>query len=265
MPREKEGRVLLQGSGFYMHYYGELVQDKTPLLFVHSTGGSGIMWLQQLRNLSPDFSALAIDLPGHRFSEGQPATRVKPNAGYLQDFVTSLNLPPFVLIGHSFGGAVAVTYALRYPAQLQALILISTGGALQKAPKLREILRQGNYATLNRYAYGPGAGQELLAKGERMFRSVPCQVFHADLEACEHYDARQQLKQIRLPTLVICGKQDRITPPRLSRFMAEQIGGAKLCLLDNCGHMPILEQPAVVNEKIRCFVRLVQKKAAGKK
>lgn len=264
MTREKEGRVLLQKGGFYMHYYGELVQDKTPLLFIHSTGGSGIMWLPQLQNLSADFSTLAIDLPGHRFSEGQPATRIKPNAGYLQDFVTSLDLPPFVLIGHSFGGAVAATYALRCPAQVQALILISTGGTLHMAPKLREILRQGDYAELNRYTYGPGTGQKLLARGEKMFRSVPLRVFYADLEACEHYDALQQLKQITVPTLIICGEQDRITPPRLSRQMAERISGAELCLLDNCGHMPILEQPAVVNEKISSFVRLVQKKAVGK-
>ena len=223
------------------------------------------MWLPQLRNLSADFSTLAVDLPGHRFSEGQPATRVEPYAEYLQDFTTSLNLPPFVLIGHSLGGAVAVTYALRHPEQLQAVILISTGGALRIAPKVRGLLRQGDYAKINSCTYGPCAGQELLAKGERMFRSIPLQVFYADLETCEHYDALNRLKEITLPTLIICGEQDQITPPRLSRFIAGQIGGAKLCLLPDCGHMPILEKPAAVNERIRSFVRSVQKQAVNKK
>ncbi|MGI6308209.1 MAG: alpha/beta fold hydrolase [Dethiobacteria bacterium] len=259
MTWEKSGRVLLKKSGFHMHYYGELVKDKTPLLFVHSSGGSGILWLHQLRGLSEDFSTLAVDLPGHRFSEGQPATRINLNVDYLKDFVVSLGLPPFILIGHSLGGAITIAYALQHPADLQAMILISTGGKLNAAPKLREIFRQGNYAEMNKYIYGPEAEQELVEKGEKMLRSVPLQVFYADLDACEHFDVLNQLQQITLPTLIICGEQDLITPPKLSRFMAQQIRGSELFLLANCGHMTILEKPAAVTEKIRSYVQLIQK------
>lgn len=258
MSWKKSGRVLLKKSGFQMHYYGELVKGKTPLLLVHGSGGSGILWLWQLQGLSREFSPLAVDLPGHRFSGGQPATRINLYVEYLQDFAVSLNLPPFVLAGHSLGGAITIAYALQYPEHLQAIILLSTGGILRAAPQLLEIFRQKNYSEMNKYFYGPEAEQELVEKGEKMLRSVPPEIFFADLAACYHFDALNQLEQIRLPTLIICGEEDLVTPPALSRFMAQQIRGAELFFLAGCGHMPMLEKPAAVTEKIRSFVQLVQ-------
>jgi pimeloyl-ACP methyl ester carboxylesterase len=75
-----------------------------------------------------------------------------------------------------------------------------------------------------------------------------------DYLACDRFDVRDRLAEIRVPTLVVVGTDDRLTPLRYSRFLAETIPGARLVEIPGAGHFPQLEQPVRVNAAIREFL-----------
>jgi pimeloyl-ACP methyl ester carboxylesterase len=83
---------------------------------------------------------------------------------------------------------------------------------------------------------------------------VPAQVVHADYLACDNFDVLPRLGEIHCPTLVICGSNDQLTPTKYSQYLADQIPEASLVIVDDAGHMVMLEQPEAVVESIQDFV-----------
>jgi pimeloyl-ACP methyl ester carboxylesterase len=79
-----------------------------------------------------------------------------------------------------------------------------------------------------------------------------------DFRACDAFDVRERLGDISVPTLVIGGKDDRLTPPKFSEYLREHIPNARLLLVEEAGHMVMLEQPAVVTEAIADFLATLQ-------
>ncbi|RJX29278.1 MAG: alpha/beta hydrolase [Dethiobacter sp.] len=255
----KSNFVQLKKYGFKMCYYGNFVEEKLPLLFIHGSGGNGLLWKPQLTGLAEEFAPMAIDLPGHGNSEGDAADDISLYCDYIKDFMESINLPPFILAGHSLGGAIALSYALKYPADLKALILAATGGRLRVAPKFLNLYRAGKHeSSLVKNLYGPDADKNMIKKGEEMVLTVPPGVFYADFSACNKFDVLNQLGQIKLPALVLCGEQDLMTPPKYSLFLAEKIPGAELQILPGSGHMPMLEKSEEVNKTITGFAKKIK-------
>ena len=78
-----------------------------------------------------------------------------------------------------------------------------------------------------------------------------------DVTACRKFDFRGHLKRLKLPTLILCGERDRITPPRHSKRLHEEIPGSTLMQIEKAGHMLPLEAPKEVNAAIREFIRRV--------
>jgi pimeloyl-ACP methyl ester carboxylesterase len=84
---------------------------------------------------------------------------------------------------------------------------------------------------------------------------VPPALLSNDLLACDRLDLTESLRNIALPALFVCGDDDKMTPPDLSRFMAEEIPGAKLALIEGAGHYVMMEKPQAFNSVVAAFVR----------
>ena len=82
-------------------------------------------------------------------------------------------------------------------------------------------------------------------------------VLLGDFQACDSFDMMQRLGQVRVPTLAICGTEDRLTPPKYSEFLQQHVPEAQLLLLEEAGHMVMLEKPAAISAAIGDFVRQV--------
>ena len=105
------------------------------------------------------------------------------------------------------------------------------------------------------YAYGPGASADLLRLArEEMLRNDP-QVFHDDFLACDHFEVMDRLGEITVPTLILCGTTDRLTPPKYSQYLHQHIVGSTLTLIEGAGHMVMLEKPAEMNAAIVPFLQ----------
>jgi pimeloyl-ACP methyl ester carboxylesterase len=89
--------------------------------------------------------------------------------------------------------------------------------------------------------------------GQRMSTTRPT-VLHGDFLACNAFDIMESISKIRVPTLVICGKDDQLTPVRYSQYLADQLPKAELKIIPDAGHMVMLEQPQVVASELSAFL-----------
>jgi pimeloyl-ACP methyl ester carboxylesterase len=245
--------IELHGDKYF--YAGDAARTGLPVVFCHGSGGSHRHWLYQMEELKGAFNPLAVDLPGHGRSGGLPAARIAAYTKWVHDFTAALGLPPFVLAGHSLGGAIALEYALRWPGELAGLILVGTGGRLRVAPAILDSFRDGQPPLLLFDSlYGEDTAPALLEKGHAEIAATPAEVFLADFTACDNFDVMAELSTIALPSLIICGTADRLTPLKYSRYLKEQLTRGELVEVPGAGHMAMLEAPAAVNRAITAFL-----------
>ncbi len=247
-------RIDIEGTVCF--YAGNAAAPGPPLLFCHGAGGCHRHWLNQVEELKGQAAALALDLPGHGASGGEPAAEVAVYREFLHRFSAALGLKHFILAGHSMGGAVALDYALHYSDSLKGLILAGSGARLRVAQPLLEALQCGKAPPgLIEFAYGPAAPAELLETARQELLQVPPQTYLADFTACNNFDCMERLVEITAPVLLICGKEDRLTPPKYSHYLVERLPQAELVEVEGAGHMVMLEAPQRVSGAISSFLK----------
>lgn len=234
---------------FYLQKGG----GKPSLLLLHGAGGTHRHWGEQLQALR-GATVLALDLPGHGRSTGRGRQTIGEYANLVAEFMAPFESP--IIVGHSMGGAIALELALRYRDRLGGLVLVGTGARLRVMPTFLEGLREEFESTVDliwRYAYGPSASEEMIRLGQEEMLAIGPEVLRGDLLACDRFDVMDRLDEIRLPTLVICGEEDRMTPLKYSRFLVDHIPGARLVTIPEAGHMVMLEKPQETTEAIAAF------------
>jgi pimeloyl-ACP methyl ester carboxylesterase len=227
------------------------------VVLVHGAGGSADLWQPQFDGLADVARLVAIDLPGHGPLRGRGGASVPAYADWLAGFLTALDAGPVVLVGHSMGGAIAQTLALARPDHLTGLVLIGTAARLRVLPRLVELLRDRSVEGLRlirELSFTDGAPPEGVETFERVLREGAPLVTLGDFLACDRFDVRDRLAGIRVPTLVLTGAEDRLTPLKGGRILADTIPGARLVEVPAAGHFPQLEQPTPVNAAIREFL-----------
>jgi pimeloyl-ACP methyl ester carboxylesterase len=230
------------------------------IVFVHGAGSNAGFWQRQQGAFS---DAHFVDLPGHGVNAAQTPRDIAGYADWVESYVGEAGIADVVLNGHSMGGAVALTLALRHPVWLKALVLTGSGARLPVDARLLELLRSDYPAAVDTIvkesfaatAVPPTYAQKVRLNGTRrqLVRMRP-EVALADYEACTHFDVTGRLHEIELPTLCIVGEQDVMTPPHLSRELYEGIHGSRMEIIEGAGHMLPLEQPEEYNRALAAFV-----------
>jgi pimeloyl-ACP methyl ester carboxylesterase len=152
---------------------------------------------------------------------------------------------------------VVLDYALAYPGQAAGLVLCSTSGWFPIDPALLGLLEQGLagfHRELARRAFGPTLAGAQAEAAIRDLWSAPARVTLDDLRACAAFDVRSCLGSIRAPSLVLCGKADRLTPPALAQDLAGCLPESRLVLLEDAGHMLPWEAPRGVIQEVAGFL-----------
>ena len=228
---------------------------KPSLLFLHGAGGTHRHWGRQIRDLG-DVTLVALDLPGHGRSVGEGRQSVEGYADLVAKFMAALDLENPIVVGHSMGGAIALDLVLRYEECLGGLVLVATGARLRVVPSLLEGMRNEFESTVELlcgYAYGPSASEEMARLGRGEMLAIGPEVLLGDFLACDRFDVMGRLGEVRVPTLVICGEEDQLTPLKYSRFLVDNIQGARLVTIPEAGHMVMLEKPQETTEAIAGF------------
>ena len=229
------------------------------LLLIHGAGGSHLTWSATLRRL-PETAVYALDLAGHGRSAPAKYSSILPFAQDVLDFIQALSLQKAVVLGHSMGGAIAQMVGLAQSPAVVGLVLLATGAKLRVASTILESIKE-NYEEavdlLNQYYWGPEQNPALVAAARHSMLACPAEVTLGDFLACNQFDLRDLLTQITLPTLVISGSADQMTPPKFGQFLANQLPQAKFALVEQGGHMMALEFPDRISQLVTNFLESV--------
>ncbi len=247
--------------GCNVHFQDTVKSMPRTIVFLHGAGSSHHGWRDQWAGLKGTARLVIPDLPGHAESSGTARESIQEYAAWLSDFIGELGLRNFVLAGHSMGGAVALTAALSGIRGLDALILAGTGAKLRVSPIIFE-------GIVNRFLeFAPefvdlvmakDAGSALKEELTTDVLSMRPSVFLADFRACDAFDVRDRLGAIGVPTLIINGDDDRLTPLKYGEFLATTIRGAVLKIMHGAGHVAMLEKPTEVNSVIASFIHSLE-------
>ncbi len=245
----------------YSEHRTDTEPGRMPLVLVHGAGGTLYHWPPGLRRLAKH-DVFAIDLPGHGRSEGPGREDIGDYADFLLDWVDAMQLPQFVLAGHSMGGGIALTFALRHPQRLRGLVLVATGARLRVHPDILQAIRtdkEGVGEQLVEWAHGHRASPAQRRQYLQYFLSTDSNVMYGDWLACDRFDVMQQLQDVYPPALIIAGSQDRMTPAKYASFMAESMPDADLTIIEGAGHMIMLEQPQMVTGAVAGFLERLKR------
>lgn len=223
------------------------------LLFIPGAACGRKAWLCQTQYFT---GSEAVSLPGH--PEGKPCSSVAGYAAWLRDYIHERRYQDIVLAGHSMGGAVAQRYVLDYGDGVKALVLIGTGARLRIRPELLEAVRGmvagrlkwRDYVEERHSTTVPEVRQALI---EERMRIDPAVMLN-DLLACDKFDVMDRVRAIKLPTLVISGLEDELTPVKYAHYLVSQIEGAREVIVPGATHWVLTERPKEVNQAIESFL-----------
>lgn len=236
----------------------------TPLVFCHGFTTTGQFWRKQVEAFTRTHQVVVVNLPGHGPS-ARPEGRDYTIEAFAEDLALvfeHLSLHDAVLVGLSMGGTVSQRFTLKNARRLKGLVLVGAtphglGPDVQVSNVLAAIDEFGVEEASQRViecSFGPRTSKDLVEFAKREVVQTPEFVAKRAIVSLNESDTRDELKRIDLPTLVICGKEDRITPPVQSQELAHGIRDARLVLIDDAGHFPMLEAPEVFNRELRQFV-----------
>ncbi len=197
----------------------------------------------------------AVTLPGH--PAGDALESVEECADWFSRYVDWKRAGRIVAAGNSLGGAIALRWALDYPDQVAGLILIGTGARLRVAPDIFAIIDNEWPACIDRLvdrALGPAATSDLRERARGWQLTVGRESTRRDYVACNGFDVMQDVATLLVPTLVVVGSHDQMTPVKYSTYLHERISGSTLRIVTGGGHILMAEKPDEVNAVIRDFL-----------
>lgn len=242
----------------------------TPVVFLHGIGGNRSNWAEQIEYFAARFHAVAWDARGYGESEDYAqALQFTDFAADLRRLLDALNVKAAHVVGLSMGGRIALDFYETAPQRVLSLCLVDTfpgydasftPDAREKFIRLRkQPLIEGKEpkdiaAAITKTLLSTGAS---LKHYERLVASISAlhkESYIKAIEAMTRYKPIAKLTEIRVPTLVVVGDQDRLTPPEIAREMAAAIPGARLVVLREAGHLSNIEQPLEFNRALDEFL-----------
>jgi pimeloyl-ACP methyl ester carboxylesterase len=235
---------------------GSFVSDRKTLVFVHGSGGSHADWILQYTPLKNTFNIVAIDLPGHGESEGPGERDVPAYTMWMERILQALGIDRPVLIGHSLGAAICLSYAIRR-GNAAAVVPVGGGVRMPVHPAILEGLRQDPAAIIGlaaKFSVAKGNRDRLCGLITTTLSRLNPEILLGDFIACDKLDLTETLAGVRLPAMVLCGSEDKMMPPAFSEDLRALIPGAGLTLIPEAGHFVMLENPEAFNRVLTDFV-----------
>ncbi|RQG95857.1 alpha/beta fold hydrolase [Natrarchaeobius chitinivorans] len=230
-----------------------------PLCCIHGSGGSRDRWRFQ-RRLADHAPVVSLDLSGHGESDDIDATPgYSTLSAYADDVLAVVDATESrTLLGGSLGGAVALHVLLERDVDLDGVILTGTGARLGVLDDLLTWL-QTDFDRAVEFLHEPGCffadpDPELRDRSVETMYECGQAVTRRDFLTCHTFDVRDRLEEIDVPTLVIYGTRDRLTPPWYHEYLADEIPDCDAVEISDVGHLSMLERPETFNDAVEGFL-----------
>lgn len=222
-----------------------------PVVLLHGAGGNAATWSPTLSTWGAD-DVRALDLPGRGVGCRAPARSAEEAAARLAPDLGALPEPPLV-VGHSYGGAVALSLALNHPECVAGIALVASGARLRVAPHILDAVARCTDDGPFRldFAFGPATPAAVIERYAAAAQATPAAATLADWRACDGFDVRDRLGEITRPVLVVHGALDPLTPPHHQQRMTAALRCVRRVELPGVGHMLPWEAPAALVAAVR--------------
>lgn len=227
------------------------------LLILHGLFGAMSNFKDVVNRFSKHFRVIIPLMPVYQKSKVKAT--VDGLAGFVHSFVEFKNLDKFTLLGNSLGGHIGLVFTLRHQSLIESLILTGSSG-LYESGMGSSFPKRGSYQFIKERV------EYTFFKPETATKALVDEVFgivndnFAALRilrfarSAQNHNMRDELKNIHVPTLLIWGLNDNITPPRVAHEFDRLIADSELHFIDECGHAPMMEQPTAFNEIMDKFL-----------
>jgi pimeloyl-ACP methyl ester carboxylesterase len=236
------------------------------VVFIHGGGLDHTVWVSPARYFArKGFQVVAVDLPGHGRSEGEPLSSIEAMAGWVAEAMTVLGISSAAVVGHSMGSLVAYALACQFPERCRALALLGTSAPMPVTEPLLDASADNDHAAIemtNTWSHSArgklGAnsnpGMWMLGGGERLLERARPGVLHADFAACNRFDPQAPPGSVQCPSLVLLGEADQMTPAAAGLKVAESLPDARVVRRPGCGHTKLSEKPNEVRDALISLV-----------
>ncbi|MCP4420553.1 MAG: alpha/beta hydrolase [Chloroflexi bacterium] len=264
-------RYELNALGIHTNYYEVGTPNGRPILLLHGMSSSADSFRETMHELSSDFWLIAPDIPGFGYSDSTTPFNFPHLVEWLAAFYEARHLPPVSLLGHSFGGTLAVTFAVEYPEDVNKLLLLAPSVlASVNYPEYVKRIGVGlglidlgsavsqSKAWVRRQIktsfYAPGSMDESV--WDRRLRDYELARQSADvLKASAFHDLRPFLHNVTQDVCLVWGENDKVVPASNAQQLAEVLPNTQTHVLIECGHAPMLEQQGKVQAIARQFLQ----------
>jgi pimeloyl-ACP methyl ester carboxylesterase len=260
--------IRFRGARAYAYTAGHTVDSSRPgVMFLHGAGLDHSSWVLQSRYFGyHGMNVLAIDLPAHGFSEGEPLAAVGAMADWALEFAAVAGLDKLAVVGHSMGSLVALECAARAPERVSALAMLAVAFPMKVSTPFLDAARDDPPAawamhTIWGHSQGVALGADsnpgMSMQGESLarLRRLAPGVLHADLSACDRYEAGlEAAARVRCPALFLLGAQDVMTPPRGMQALGAKFAAVETKVMQRVGHALMAEAPDEVLDALIGFL-----------
>jgi 3-oxoadipate enol-lactonase len=257
----------MTNNGYDIGYAESGSGSATPIVFLHGVGSDKSVWRPQLEHFGRERRAIALDYPGYGDSDPAPSGTTRDDyASAIISAMHELGVDRAHVCGLSLGGVVAIAMHHAGAGRCASLILADTfavhpdGQAIYDRSMAVTDLRamaEARVDVLLAQPADPAVRSEVV---DTMAR-IPIPAYRIGAEAVWLADQADRAQAIDVPTLVVCGTEDKVTPPILSQALAKLIPGARYEEIEGAGHISNFEKPDAFNRLVGDFIRAVDSRA----
>ena len=261
--------ISLNNTDYYA-YTGthELQDDMDTVVFVHGTSMDHTVWSHQSRYFAyHGYNVLALDLPAHKFSDGELIPSIEGMADWLNQIISINKGKAVHIVGHSMGALIALEAAANYShsAPLKSLSLVGFSYPMAVTPQLMDAAKNHPdkaYSMMTQWSHTSVIGGEPVPgfwspgmQMSMMHNSKEGSVY-SDLTACNEYEGGEAaFETVSCPILFISGAKDKMAPAKLAKQEADKNELANIVLIPNCGHAIMSESPDGVLDNLIGFIK----------
>ena len=261
-------KFLVQQQPAYVYTGGKAFDPTKPsVVFIHGAANDHSVWTLQARYFAHHgWNAMAVDLAGHGKSFGDARSSIGAYADWIVDLLDNGAVGKAAIIGHSMGALVALDCAARHGARVSQLALLGASApmpvseALLDAARHRpadafQMLNIWGHAPQLKWGRNPTPGTSSMMAYRRLLEQSRPGVLATDLAACHAFAPDDSFfANIRMPTLIVAGARDMMTPAKSSQALAARIAGCRLERLAEAGHAMMQEAPGRTLDALRDFL-----------
>lgn len=258
--------LIVRDTKIYAYTGGKTFDPQKPaLVFLHGAANDHTVWgLQSRYFANHGYSVLAVDLPGHGRSGGEPLASIGALADWVADLLDVAGVEKAVLAGHSMGSLTALEAAARHPGRIGKIALLGSAVPMAVSEQLLAAAKdkpEKAYRMINQWSNAQGLGGNTVPGAWQpgaslaLMRRARAGSLFVDLSNCNDYQTGlEAAAKVQCPALLVIAKRDLMTPPRAAGDLAKALKDVRKAEIDGAGHAMMAEQPDRVLDALRAFL-----------